>query len=283
MNKNLIFIPGLFALGILAGIAMMNARYNSDNNEDATAVSSDDSEVSTGVSEQTSPVSWFSTNDSDTETDGDAEHVQALEEKIAELEARVVKLEATIAYEAQSDAETSKIVSAANSMNRVLTKNSLLKAGLSEETAADIVRRRNEIELRKLELRDNASREDYLGTARYRRELTALVEEQTTLREELGDYAYDLYLYANGQPNRVKLLSVMLGSSAEQAGFMEGDIVLTYGQETMFDWNELKSATSEGELGEYVNVNVLRDGEAVSLWVPRGPLGVRLGSARVEP
>ena len=64
---------------------------------------------------------------------------------------------------------------------------------------------------------------------------------------------------------------------------MEGDIVLNYAQETMFDWNELKSATSEGELGEYVNVNVLRDGETVSLWVPRGPLGVRLGSARVEP
>jgi C-terminal processing protease CtpA/Prc len=215
----------------------------------------------------------------------DFEHIQALEDKVAELEARVLELEEALDSQPAPGAakQTSSVDIRSTRMNRLLTTKALVKAGLSEDMAADIVRRRNDIELRKLELQDRASREGYLGTTRYSRELTAVVEEQITLREELGDAAYDQYLYANGMPNRVKINSVMLGSTAEEAGVKDGDLVLTYADQRVFEWTELKNATSEGELGEYVNMDISRDGQPMSLWVPRGPLGVRLGTARVAP
>ena len=51
----------------------------------------------------------------------------------------------------------------------------------------------------------------------------------------------------------------------------------------MFTWQELKDATSEGQLGEYVTISIYRNGEVYSFSVPRGPLGIQLGSTRLEP
>jgi membrane-associated protease RseP (regulator of RpoE activity) len=120
-------------------------------------------------------------------------------------------------------------------------------------------------------------------TARFRREYDELANEEMSLREELGDDDFDRYLFANGRPNRVKAITVMIGSAAEQAGMKDGDFILTYDEARIFEWGELKDATTEGELGEYVTVDIMRDGQLSSLWVPRGPLGVRLGMTRVAP
>ncbi len=75
----------------------------------------------------------------------------------------------------------------------------------------------------------------------------------------------------------------MLGSAAEQAGIQKGDIVLSYNDNRMFTWQELKGATSEGQLGEYVTLSIYRNGQVYSFSVPRGPLGTQLGAARLEP
>lgn len=281
MKKQLIIILSLFSLGVVVGIAVMNAGDDTSDDYGPTEVIRTDNSsfVDSDNSVHLPPAPAATTHNTN------AGYSQALEDKLAELEARVVELEQAAASRPGTGAntQTSRMNTRDNRLSRLLTTKTLIKAGLSEELAADIVRRRNDIELRKLELRDRASREGYLGTTRYTRELTALMEEQITLREELGDDAYDQYLYANGMPNRVKVTSVMLGSVAEEAGMKDGDTVLTYGQLRVFEWSELKNATSEGELGEYVNVDILRDGQLMSLWVPRGPLGVRLGSARVAP
>jgi S1-C subfamily serine protease len=75
----------------------------------------------------------------------------------------------------------------------------------------------------------------------------------------------------------------MLGSTAEQVGILQNDVVLSYDNERMFSWQELKNATSEGELGDYVSIDIYRDGAIYSFSVPRGPLGVQLGATRLEP
>ena len=75
----------------------------------------------------------------------------------------------------------------------------------------------------------------------------------------------------------------MLGSAAEQAGIQDGDIVLSYDNSRMFNWTELKDATAEGQLGEYVSISIYRNGEIFSFSVPRGPLGMQLGATRLEP
>jgi hypothetical protein len=55
-----------------------------------------------------------------------------------------------------------------------------------------------------------------------------LTVQETEIRDryrtELGDEAYDLMLYAGGEPNRVKITDVMAGSPAQGVGLQPGDI-----------------------------------------------------------
>ena len=283
MNQRWVFISGLLALGIIIGIAITNVGegYRPSDVTDTTDVSDIDASSLQQPSDALS--SWVVSNEVD------AEPAQALLDKVFELEARVLELEQKLdsQSEAGTNAQANARVSAASyrssQQDRMLTIQSLVKAGIDKETAADIVRRRSEIELKKLTLHDRATREGYIGTTRYADELSDLLAEVTTLREDLGDDAYDHYLYANKRPNRVKAASVIPGSAAEQAGMKDGDIILTYGELRIFEWDELKRNTSKGKLDEYVSIDILRDGQLMNFWMPRGPLGVRLGVARMEP
>ena len=166
---------------------------------------------------------------------------------------------------------------------RRLNLDSLVNAGIDQTLASDIVRRKNAVELKKLELHDRATRNGYLNTQRYYDELEAINRQDINLRVELGDDRYDDYLFHSNQTNRVRIDSVMLGSAAELAGIQQGDLVLSYDSKRVFTWYELKTATTEGELGEYVFITIDRNGEIFSFSVPRGPLGVQLGSIRMDP
>ena len=282
MNNKFILIPGLFALGMLAGIALMNSR-----NPDSPHISP----LDTGMI--SAPTSEPASNPfASVQTPASSERLQALQNQLDSLSRRVVQLEQRLAKETESGSAEATVTPApppafarlANpGMNRSLTAENLTRAGVDPELANDIIQRKNDIDLKKLELRDRATREHYLGTSRYNRELNALTANEVSLREEIGDAAFDSYLYATGQNNRVRVSSVMNGSQAEIAGIQNGDIIISYDGKNLFDWGELQRATTLGERGEYVDMNVLRDGQLLDLWVPRGPLGVHLGAARLEP
>lgn len=172
---------------------------------------------------------------------------------------------------------------AINFNQRVYNVDSLIQGGIAPGLADDIVRRKNGVELKRLELQDHATRDGYLNTQRYLDELEAINHEDISLREELGDQRYDEFLYNSKQNNRVRIASVMLGSPAELAGLEKDDIVLSYDNKRVFDWQELKDATAQGTLGEYVSMSVYRGSELYSFSVPRGTLGVQLGATRVAP
>ena len=163
------------------------------------------------------------------------------------------------------------------------TLENLIRGGIASTIAEDIVRRKNSIELKRLELQDRAKRDNYLNTQRYFDELDDINKQDINLREELGDQRYDEYLFTSKQNNRIRINSVMLGSAAEQSGIQKGDVVLSYDNRRMFNWQELKDASTEGQLGEFVSINIVRNGEIYSFTVPRGPLGIQLGSTRLEP
>jgi C-terminal processing protease CtpA/Prc len=166
---------------------------------------------------------------------------------------------------------------------RLYSLDNLIRGGIGAAQAEDIVRRKNSIELQRLALQDRATRDGYLNSRRYYDELAEINKQDVSLREELGDDRYDQYLYDSKQNNRIRIASVMLGSAAEQAGIQKGDIILSYDNHRMFSWQELKDATSEGQLGEYVAINIYRNGEIYSFSVPRGPLGMQLGASRLAP
>lgn len=162
-------------------------------------------------------------------------------------------------------------------------RGALVAAGVDPVMAEDLVLNEAQRSLERLSLRDQAIREGWVGTAQYREELSRINADERSLREEIGDDTYDRYLYATGADNRVKVDSVIPGSVAEIAGLQAGDLIESYADERLFDFSELRNKTTEGEYGEQVAVQVRRAGRVIETWVPRGPLGVTLDSARVGP
>lgn len=249
-------------------------------------ISSDSRKVSKDTNQLANP---FLAKDDDFQN---SERLNYLEDEISALKQQLQEINVTL-QELTVVPETGSATSGLPSTNRnrpasALTQrmynlDSLIRGGIESSLAEDIVRRKNSIELKRLALQDLATRDDFLNTQRYYDELAIINKQDVTLREELGDERYDEYLYTSKQNNRIRIASVMLGSAAEQAGIQKGDIVLSYNDNRMFTWRELKDATSEGQLGEYVTLSIYRNGQVYSFSVPRGPLGTQLGAARLEP
>lgn len=167
---------------------------------------------------------------------------------------------------------------ASTSMERALAA-----AGVDPGTAADIKRRRDELALSEIYLRDQAVREGWLDTPRFGAEMADIEQQRTSVRDEIGDEAYDRYLAALNQPNRVAVDEVLLESPAAAAGLQAGDVVRRYGETRIFAPNELVTATRGGVAGEAVRVEIVRQGRRFEIDVPRGPLGIRITASHGDP
>jgi hypothetical protein len=138
----------------------------------------------------------------------------------------------------------------------------------------------DEIEMERSEVTEQAQREGWLNERRYRNEM---LELELATREEIGDDSYDAMLYATGQQNRVKIRVLLENSPGHSFGFESGDVVLSYDGRLVFSGPELRQAAGHSESGDWVNVDVLRNGEVVHLSGQRGPIGARLQPARILP
>lgn len=282
MNKNIAALSfSCLIIGFISAYVLLEQRADKSQGEAAINV------IDTLSSVEERPVmSPFATKNY-SRLDRLEDDLELVKQQINELEYNMQNLSSSVTVDA--GARIPDVAPAANNRltsvfnRRLYNIENLVKGGIDAAVAEDIVRRKNSIELKKLELHDFAKRENYLGTQRYIDELESINKQDVNLRDELGDEAYDNYLFNSKQNNRIKIASVMLGSTAEQVGIQQNDIVLSYDDERMFSWQELKNATSEGQLGEYVSIDIYRDGSIYSFSVPRGPLGVQLGATRLEP
>jgi hypothetical protein len=205
---------------------------------------------------------------------------RAAEARIADLQTRLVAVEQALAQQRLQADDADRPSAPTTGEER---RDLLVSAGVAADLAEDIVWRESRVELDRLNLRDQAVREGWLGSDRYREALNALSEEGVSLREEIGDAAWDRYLYLTGEDNRVSVTSVIPGSAAEAAGLEPGDLIESYAGTQPFRHRDLRQATTEGEKDELVPVRVRRGERVFETWVPRGPLGVRLGMTRIEP
>lgn len=158
-----------------------------------------------------------------------------------------------------------------------------LEAGFDPQRAAYVKQLQDDLVLQRLYLRDQAEREGWLRTPRYREAMQALNEREQALQTELGPEDYDRYLYAIGQPNRVIVGDVLENGPAQLAGIQVGDAILSYGGERIYDASTLVRETREGTGGVQTAVEIERDGQTQVVYVPRGPLGINLRVARVRP
>ncbi|MDJ0868369.1 MAG: PDZ domain-containing protein [Myxococcota bacterium] len=159
----------------------------------------------------------------------------------------------------------------------------LLAAGFAPREVERYAARLDELELQRLYLRDQATREGWIDTPRYARERRQLFGDLRSLRGEFGDELYDWSLYTTGHPNRAQVNDVMEGSAAQQAGIEPGDVVQRYADVVVLSADELRDLTTAGEPGEVTPVDLLRDGEERRVYLPRGPMGVRLDMVSIEP
>jgi hypothetical protein len=211
------------------------------------------------------------------------EAVAALEERVAALDPDPIDMPGSrpsdaAGFSADPDRPASRPADRA-----VIDADVLIAAGFSAQEAAALQERWEAFEMERLYLRDQAAREGWLGTPRFREERLALDARQAALRSELGDDSWDWVLYAAGHPNRVVVQSVLARSPAAEAGLRPGDVILGYADQRVFDGRELRAATSVGRAGETVAVELLRDGATRRVFVPRGPLGVRLDTTSTQP
>jgi len=148
-------------------------------------------------------------------------------------------------------------------------------------TITEIELIRDQVQLQRLELRDQATREGYINTDRFRDEIRAL-NNSGRLRETLGDDDFDKLLLAEGRTNRVQIESVIENSAANLAGLEVGDTVISYADERIFNFRDLQGATTSGLRDEPVRIQVSRNDEIIDLVISRGPMGVTLSGVSDE-
>lgn len=155
----------------------------------------------------------------------------------------------------------------------------LSNAGFSPERAAWIVQREQELQLEAMQARFDAARAGEPATP-----FDSRWNPDAMLRAEIGDQEYERYLEAYGRPTAVPVGNVMQSSAADTAGLQAGDDIVRYDGQRVFSIFELNQQTMQGESGEPVVVDILRDGAPMQLVLPRGPMGIYTrGAGRLRP
>lgn len=199
-----------------------------------------------------------------------------LSQQLSELKQRITALE-------QQQNETKPRLRRSASETVEIQKRNLLQAGVDPVVVEQLQQWIAAQDLQRLEIRDQAAREGWLNSERFFEANRDWNEKRIQIRDEIGDAAYDQYLYLNEDDNRLRIDSVMAGSAAADAGLQPGDLVLSYDGTRMFHYNDLTSATTDGNREDWVEIKLQRGSETLSFWIPRGPIGVRLESTRIKP
>lgn len=164
-----------------------------------------------------------------------------------------------------------------------LNRDALIQAGVTPDLVDSIQQRQDQQSLARLELFDRAAREGWSNSDRLTEEVEALEEANPSLREELGDRAYDDFLHNAGRANRVVVTAVITGSTADNSGVQVGDVIYSYASNRIFNRQELRAATQEGVRDEPIVLEVLRDQQPFTLDAIRGPLGISMSTTSVSP
>ena len=165
----------------------------------------------------------------------------------------------------------------------ISNRDNIINSGIDSYNADEILLRLDQQNDRSLELHKLIQNSSSTERGEYGKELLELNKNKISLRSEMGDDAFDQYLFLNNENNRVKVTSVMSGSPAESAGLQLDDIIISYDYQKIITLTDIQSTSSKGETGNNTIMQIIRDGEEISLTVPRGTLGAYLDPVLVDP
>ncbi len=158
----------------------------------------------------------------------------------------------------------------------------LIDSGMASSQASELKGHFEQLEMERLYLRDRSIRESW-SREKYREAVQSLDSKEGELENQLGESMYDSYLYASGRPNRVSVTSVFPSAQAGIAGIVSGDHIIRYDNQRIYNGFDLREATTGGNAGDTVALEVERDGKIIQLYLVRGPLGIRMNSVSVAP
>jgi membrane-associated protease RseP (regulator of RpoE activity) len=296
MNRTAVYVPLLAALSLVAGV-VIGGRGNRGRMQSADRPPAGPGSAPKDSGSRDAEVSPAHATELKRQLELLASKLAAEAQERRHLEARLDLLAAQLAAlrgsgdehghaaAASSTNATTGAVADPKSGAEGLTgmERALIAAGVDATTASDIKRREDQLALSTVYLRDQATREGWMHTPRFAEEMAKIDQQRTPLRDEIGDDAYDRYLAALDQPNRVAVNEVLSDSPAAAAGLQAGDVVLRYGDTRIFAPRDLVNATRSGVAGETVQVELLRAGQRLQIDVPRGPLGVSIAASRGAP
>lgn len=154
---------------------------------------------------------------------------------------------------------------------------------IPQDTVAQLEQVIDQNRLQRLEVRNQAIRDGSIGSVEFSEQMAALADIDEEIRERFGDSVYDRYLYASGQPNRIRVREVFSGSAAEFAGILPGDVLLSYANQDLYSMSELRQLTVSGTAGEPVLIEIQRDSRQISASVTRGTLGISMDMVLIKP
>ncbi|ANO52420.1 PDZ domain-containing protein [Woeseia oceani] len=151
----------------------------------------------------------------------------------------------------------------------------LLAAGFAPDRAEWIAQRESQLELEMLEARYEAQRNGDFSGLREARDASA-----QAFRQELGAADYERYLEATGRSTSVTVSNVLDGSPAQAAGLRPGDQIVSYAGNRTYSMSDLNNAIVQGQPGQTVLVDIVRDGIPMQVALPRGAVGIMGGRQR---
>lgn len=225
---------------------------------------------------------------------GKLSEVGRLREELDQERARAAELSAQVAaLESSPDAEQQPAEESEASLEETggedetdspsvrpwFNAEALVAAGWTGSEISRIRTRWERYELEKLELENQRARKapgwKKLGGRSFQIEAEA--------RDDLGDEGYEAMRFATNQPNRVVVEEILETSPAAEAGLLPGDQLISYAGQRIFTPGALQFLTASGESGAWTEIWVLRGGEQLRFFVPRGPLGIRLDAVVRTP
>jgi hypothetical protein len=288
----MIFIAGV---GILIGLVLQKPGDDADKAGASPLTTTQTSLISPAEPEPIATAELGTSKDETYELTALRELVQKevkarkeLQAQLSEVTARLDSLESARATESPSPKTSTTTIRTTNNRQGVsrpgwINTQALLDAGLDEFQANKIRDIYENVEMERLYLRDRAVREGWIGDERYRQEREQLDARLETLRDELSDKEYDAYLFATGRPNRVIIESTLRTSPARDSGIKTGDSVIRYNNIRIYTWADLRNATTQCPTDSMVEVELERNSQRQRVFVPCGPLGVRLDNTSVQP
>jgi hypothetical protein len=158
----------------------------------------------------------------------------------------------------------------------------LIDRGMNSSQASELKIYFEQLEMDRLYLRDQSIRESW-GREKLAEAMQALESREDDLKSQLDESTYDAYLYAAGRSNRVEVTSVLEKGQAGMAGIMSGDQITRYDNQRIYNGFDLREATASGNIGDSVEVEIVRDDRTMQFYLVRGPLGIRMNSVSAAP